>query len=223
MTKPISNKSLQIIFLTLVFLAVVGFIYTSVLRKTPAAYEPNINELMPGGVQLTSHITSPGSTDDTYSNSSIHTLKAITLQPPSLPFKLELAVVHSREWIHFDIEMMSQHLNFPSIDEPEEVTINANNTKKSFVLIGYSGEDSVLQSCIVSGGISHISQDGLMSAVNSQRDKTLMNRIFELFGTKPNTRWECLLVSISIPKKQASKEALLFAWNSIYSKISANI
>lgn len=58
-----------------------------------------------------------------------------------------------------------------------------------------------------------------MKAVNAQRVRTLRQRVLELLGWQSNTRWECLLVSISMTKSPASEEALIDAWDKAYAAL----
>lgn len=223
MAEAISEKLLRTVYAVLALAAGAALLHTTWLRRTPAAFEPGLMDVAITNYDARPLQHKPPLIERDYAHG---TLREWMLDPRSgklAPFKLMLTSVHSREEGNFEISALAKHPALPLVDERSEVKVTEGSAKASAVSVGGSGDQAILQSCIVPGAGAYTGNEDLIAAVNSQRTRGWRETAMNLAGLQPNVRWECLLVTISLNREPDAQARLLAAWEKVYPTLAGQI
>ncbi len=206
----------KVLLALLCLAALAGIGHSMWFRATPAAFVPDLSGLEADGLALQAVKTSAAQADESLAFSDLGEWRTDPAQADGQPLRLMLTGVHSRTDGGFEIEAMGKHPALPKIEDRRQLAVESGNALGTTVALGQNDSEAALQTCLTPGGLAHVVKEELTQAVEAQRQGGIGNTLLRLVGLKPNIRWECLLVSISMPKDQASDEALLDAWSRIY-------
>ncbi len=217
MHKPVSTTLQRSLLAVLCLSALAGIAHSAFWRSMPTAFEPQLDRLEIEGYQAQAMQTQPAQSGASYAYSTLHEWQLHPAQEPEqAAMRITLVGVHSRSDKGLGIKDMASLPALPEVTERRTIVAEQGNIIGTAVSIGRSGDDAVLQTCLPAGGHAHVMLEELAQSIMEQRPGGWMNRAQSLLGLQPNIRWECLLVSISMPRESASDEALLAAWNNVY-------
>lgn len=217
MHKPVSTTLQRSLLALLCLSALAGIAHSAFWRSMPTAFEPRLDRLEIEGYQAQAMQTQPAQSSASYAYSTLHEWQLHPAQEPEQAvMRITLVGVHSRSDKGLGIKDTASLPALPEVTERRTIVAEQGNIIGTAVSIGRSGDDAVLQTCLPAGGHAHVMLEELAQSIMEQRPGGWMSRAERLLGLQPNIRWECLLVSISMPRESASDEALLAAWNSVY-------
>jgi hypothetical protein len=209
MPESISTRRLQLAFGGLLLLALAATAHTGALSRTPAAIEPALDNLSLPGFRLDSLGRSDPARERHHASSMRHRWSAEPVAPGLAPFELEAVVVHSSTSGGLEIHELVRNAGLAAA-EHEVQTLEPAGQASEEVAIGASGDDMVLRTCITPGGRALLS--GLKKTLHAERPTGARARTLQALGLQANIRWECLLVSISVPRSDNSQAELLASW-----------
>lgn len=213
MPESISTRSLQLAFGGLLLLAIAAAAYTGVLSKTPAAIEPTLGDLFLPGFKLDPLPGSEPARERHHANSTQYRWSAAPTVPGQAPFQLEAVVVHSSTSGELEINQLVRNAGLAAA-EHEVQTLRADSGQADEeVAIAETGSDWVLRTCITPKGRALVT--GLKNTLHAERTTGAKAKALQALGLQDNIRWECLLVSIKLPKGESSQAALLAAWKDV--------
>lgn len=214
------TRLLRLAFGALLLLTVAAASHTAIFSKTPAAIEPELSPLTVPGFTLAPQDRSAPVRARHHALSTHYRWDARPTVSERPGFKLEAVVVHSRTSSGMDIDSLVNTAGMLAA-EHEEPQPDAETNTSGEVVLGTTGGARVLRTCISPKG--RMLTSSLKTALAKERETGAKARVLQALGMRDNIRWECLLVSISMPKDQASDEALLDAWNSVYPALSTSL
>lgn len=221
MHESLSNKALRFALASVVAISLVALLHTTLRASTPAAFELVDNSPRLEGYSASLTGKSQAISVSHYSYGTAYQWELTPEDKAKPAFRMQLMPVHSREWMELSVEQVRRLAALPEVTEHTEIGTDTENEIGDRVIIGHSGSETVLQTCLVPGGRAQVSMTGLNSAVTEKVDSGMHRRIKHFLGLQSNVRWECLLVTISQPSQQANSEFLLHAWRISRTAISS--
>ncbi len=223
MPDTIPDRLLRWVFTVLALIALAGLIHTSLLRKTPLPFEIDLDGFSLPGYSLKLRKTALELPGDERSFGRLRSWSAESEDATQPPFHLHVVAVHIKTEDDADFSAMAAHPALPPLEDRRSQDSESGELKPSSISFGESADEKMLQSCIVPGAGSYAKREQLLGMIRKQRSEDWSRKLRQIIGLEDNIRWECLLVSISMPKEHASDEALLDAWNSVYPALSTSL
>ncbi len=131
------------------------------------------------------------------------------MAPGLAPFELDAVVIHSSTSGGLEIDELVRNAGLAAAVHEVQTLAPAGQASEELA-IGASGDDMVLRTCITPEGRALVT--GLKKTLQAARPTGASARILQALGLQDNIRWECLLVSISVPGSDNSPAELLARW-----------
>lgn len=219
MPESISTRRLQSAFGGLLLLAIAAAAHTGILSQTPAAIEPTLDDLSMPGFRLDPLSRSNPARERHHANSTQYRWSAEPTQPGLAPFQLEAVVVHSSTSGGLEINELVRNAGLPAAEHEMQTLEPESGQAGEEVAFGETGADLVLRTCITPKGRALLK--GLKKTLHSERPTGARAKALQALGLQENIRWECLLVSISVPRSENSQAELLASWKDVKTPLLA--
>lgn len=222
MPDVVPDRMLRWVFSGLALVALAGTLQAS-LKNTPHPHPVELTGLNVPGHQLQALASQSELANDSHAYGELKQWSVRGIADTGNSFQLGLVMVHSRTEKDAEFELLAAHPAFASLENRRAITTGSQPKRPDTVSIADASDQKVLQTCLVRPGGAHANKDDFLAAIRSAREDSWSRRLRQIAGLEDNFRWECLLVTMSMPKEQASDEALLNAWNSVYPALRARL
>ncbi len=219
MPESISTGRLQLAFGGLLLLAFALAAHTGVLSKTPAAVEPALGDLSLPGFKLDPLGRSDPARARHHASSTRYRWSAEPTVPGRTPFQLEAGVVHSSTSGGLEIHELVRNAGLAAAEHEVQTLEPESGKERDELAFAASGDDLVLRTCITPEGRALLA--GLKKTLHAERPTGSGAKALQALGLQDNIRWECLLVSISIPRSDNGQAELLARWKDVRTPLLA--
>lgn len=205
----------------LLLLALTATAHTGFLSRTPAALDPDLEQLRLEGQRLERQAGSQPRRDRDHATGTLYRWSALPIGHGTSGFRLETVMLHSRTSSGLGLDAMLDHAGLPAAEHRLQTVEAEARQAGDEVALGQTGHELVLRTCLTPDGRASVS--GLKTILHSGRPTGFKSRLLQAMGLQHNIRWECLLVSISIPASSGSEQELTSAWRDVKAPLLAAI
>ncbi len=128
-------------------------------------------------------------------------------------------MVHSSTSNGLKINQLVRNAGLPAAEHEVQTLEPGSGQADEEVAIGETGGDLVLRTCITPKGRALVAS--LKKTLQSERPTGARAKTLQALGLQDNIRWECLLVSISVPRSENSQAELLASWKNVKTPLLA--
>ncbi len=215
------HRGLKIILGGLLLLAAAAAAHTSLLSQTPAAIEPQLEQLSLQGERLERLASSQPNRERHYATSTLHRWNVQATKSNQHSFKLEALTLHNRTSSGLGLDTMLNHAGLPAAVHHLQTLEAENPQARDEVAIGRIGSELVLRTCLTPKGRASVSD--LKEILHAERPTGAKAKLIQAMGLQDNIRWECLLVSITAPESTSTEQELITAWRDLKAPLLATI